>query len=41
MLSRAEKKLPGYPVDEVAEASRYVEIGQKTGNVVLTVASDR
>ncbi len=26
-----------YPLDEVIEASRYVETGQKTGNVVLTV----
>jgi NADPH:quinone reductase-like Zn-dependent oxidoreductase len=26
-----------YPLDEVAEASRYVETQQKTGNVVLTV----
>jgi len=27
-----------YPLDEVIEATRYVETGQKTGNVVLTVA---
>jgi NADPH:quinone reductase-like Zn-dependent oxidoreductase len=28
-----------YPLDEVVEASRYVETHQKTGNVVLRVAS--
>ena len=28
-----------YPLDEIVEASRYVESRQKTGNVVLTVAS--
>jgi NADPH:quinone reductase-like Zn-dependent oxidoreductase len=27
-----------YPLDEVIEATRYVETGQKTGNVVLAVA---
>jgi NADPH:quinone reductase-like Zn-dependent oxidoreductase len=27
-----------YPLDEVVAASRYVETGQKTGNVVLTVS---
>jgi len=30
-----------YPLEDVVEATRYVETGQKTGNVVLTVSSDR
>ena len=29
-----------YPLDDVLEATRYVETQQKTGNVVLTVSSD-
>ena len=29
-----------YPLEDVVEATRYVETQQKTGNVVLTVSSN-
>ena len=29
-----------YPLEDIVEATRYVESGQKTGNVVLRIASD-
>jgi NADPH:quinone reductase-like Zn-dependent oxidoreductase len=30
-----------YALDEIVEAARYVETGQKSGNVVLTVVPSR
>jgi NADPH:quinone reductase-like Zn-dependent oxidoreductase len=30
-----------YPLEQVVDATKYVETKQKTGNVVLTVSRDR
>jgi D-arabinose 1-dehydrogenase-like Zn-dependent alcohol dehydrogenase len=38
-LRRPRRPVLGYPLDEVVEATRYVESEQKTGNVVLVVGS--
>jgi NADPH:quinone reductase-like Zn-dependent oxidoreductase len=29
-----------YPLEKIVDAFKYVETGQKTGNVVITVAHD-
>ncbi|MGH3144056.1 MAG: NAD(P)-dependent alcohol dehydrogenase, partial [Gaiellales bacterium] len=43
-LVEAERYRPvidrSYPLEQVVEATQYVETGQKTGNVVLTVSHD-